>query len=348
MNADSARITRVLAALDRLDALDPTPWSQGLSPEGARLAWRCARDAITAAGLARELATPGERPRAVIVLVAAGVFTSPLEWVALLAAAGIAVLLKPPAREPAFCEALAAALRAEDLPVTLFAGHALPAEGEVVLAFGSDSTMAALEAAWPGRRLVLHGHRFSAALVADGAELDRKAAAFARDLALYDTRGCMAPVALFTTADPDALAPALAAALAEAEARWPAGPASAAAAPRLRERAGLARVIGKEIAGDRWRVLQLPLARFHPEALPRVAVVHAAPSLEAVADALAPYRAHLSTLGADLVSREGEDPRGPAWLGWFPRVCPLGAMQAPPFPRRHDGRPMLGSILGWG
>ncbi len=348
MSTDAARIARVMSALGRLVAQDPSPWSQGLSPEGARVALDAAAGAITPEGLASELATPGARPEAVAVLVAWGVFTSPLEWVAMLAAAGVEVLLKPPSLDPAFCVALVGALQAEGLPASLLEGREIPPRAGVVLAFGSDQTMDELRARWPERRLILHGHRFSAALVHAGADLQASARALANDHALYDTRGCMAPTAIFTDADPQALASAMAEAMAEAEARLPCGePRFPQLRARLRERVGLARVLGSARQADRWAVLTLPADRFVPDALPRVATLYALPSLEAAAPLLAPYRAHLSTLGAGR-AQNGEDPKRPAWTAWSPRVCALGTMQVPPFPRLHDGRPMLASILGLG
>lgn len=360
MNADSGeteRIGRVMSALGRLLAEDPTPWSQGLSPEGARLAMHSAAGAITAEGLRQELQTPGRRPAAVAVLVARGVFTSPLEWTCMLAAAGIAALLKPPSGEASFCEALAAAMQAEGLDVRLLPDRAIPEEATAILAFGSDQTMDRLAEDWPGRRLVLHGHRFSLALARAGADPDRVAADLALDLAHYDTRGCMAPTAIFTEGDADALCEALARAMAEAERRWPRGPQRwAADEARLRERAGLARVLGRATQGQRWSVLKLPPQRFVPAALPRVAVVHPVQTLDALGALLLPLRAHISTIGdsARSTPKTDEDPGDPAWLADTsgvssgaprPRVCALGTMQAPPFPRLHDGYPMLGSLL---
>lgn len=345
MKADEERVARVMAALAALAARDPTPWSQGLSPEGARLALQAAIGAITPEGLRAELATPGPRPAAVAVIVAWGVYTSALEWVALLAAAGIEALVKPPSADPGFCEALVAALGAAGLPARLLRGHDLPPEAEVILAFGSDSTMEALRRAWPARRLITHGHRFSLAFVAGDPEF--AARGLALDHALYDTRGCMAPTAAFTTGDPRELADALAAAMAEAEARWPRGDTSGLGA-RRRERVGLARVLGRAIEGERWSVLELPPRCFVPEALPRLATIHPIATAAALAELLAPWRPHLSTLGTDLDAQTREDPGTSALLSGFSRVCVLGTMQAPPFPRRHDGRPMLASILGSG
>lgn len=335
------RVDRVMAALARLRALDPAPPSQGLSPEGARLALDAALDAITPEGLEKERSTPGQRPACVALIAAWGVFTSPLEWVALLAAAGVAVRLKPPSRDPAFCQALARVFAAEGLDVTLLPDRALPPEARVVLAFGSDQTMATLRERWPDRRLVQHGHRFSLALAADPAT----ASALARDLTLYDTRGCMAPVCVLVPGEPAPLARALAAALEETEHLCPRGPLEPELGPLWRERAGLARVRGAAIEGPGWAVLTLPAQHLLPVALPRMAVLHPIPSLEAASELLLPWRAQLSTLGAAWCASEGQTAALPAWAGWFPRVCPLGAMQTPPFPRLHDGSPMLGSLL---
>ena len=71
------------------------------SAENAAECFRLACEPLRREALQRALAVPGRRPPDVTIAAAWGVFTSPLEWVALYAAAGMAVHLKaPPATRP--------------------------------------------------------------------------------------------------------------------------------------------------------------------------------------------------------------------------------------------------------
>lgn len=332
---DLDRVARVLRAVGAVAALDPMPLSQGLSPAGAAEALAAAVGAITPEGLRWELQTRGQRPREVLIVVASGVFTSPLEWVALWAAAGCRVRLKAPSAEPGFCTALASAFQAEGLPVSVQVDRDLGTP-EAVLAFGGDDAVAAVAAAASGARTALHGHRFSVALLPGDPS---HASAVARDLTLYDTRGCLAPAALFVLGDPGPLVDALAVALEQRGAAVPRGPLHDADAAILRRRLGLARARGRVVQGEEWAITVLPPRYLEPAALPRVASVYPIQDLGEMAGALAPWRDHLSTLATENWGRAHPV------LGWFPRLARLGRMQTPPFPRRHDGIPMLGSLL---
>lgn len=336
--ADAPRVAAVLRALDRLAALDVAPVAMDLHPVAAAAALDTALRPLTESALARELATPGRRPRTVSIVVPWGVFTTPIEWTALYAAAGAAVQLKAPTRDPAFCEALAAAFRAEGLPVDVTTSRALGAP-DAVVAFGDDESVAAVAAATPGARHALFGHRFSAALVADDPAV---AARVVADHLLYDTRGCMAPAAVFVHGAGDALFEALPAALEAATAALPPGAPAPELGPEERRRMGLARARGRASRGPGWSVALLPADHFHPVALPRMVTLHPVADAAAFRRVLAPWQDHLSALGTDDMARGG------GWsepLGWFTRVDAVGRLQRPTFPRLHDGVPMLGAVL---
>ncbi len=327
-------VDRVIAALTQLRALDAAPLSQGLHPRNARLCLDAALDAITASALRAELSTKGSRPDSVTVVAAAGVFTSPIEWVAILAAAGCRVHIKAPTEAPALCLALAKAMQAQALPVTADTKRALGTP-DAVVGFGSDASMATIRDATPGSRHSLYGHRFSIAVVT----CDPKAAAqaLARDAAMYDTRGCMAPTAVLTTGDPKVLAAHLAQAMAHAQQAIPRGQVDPALGPEWRRRVGLARIRGMCLEGEGWAVPVLDAADFQPVALPRMLPIHGIQSAPEIDALLAPWHHQLSTCGTDDAQLT---PRGTL------RRVALGQMQTPALPRDHDGRPMLGSILG--
>lgn len=338
---DAARVARVEAALGRLAAADPTPWAQGLSPAHARDALSSALGLIDRDGLARALAAPGPRPASAALVIPWGVFTMAIEWVALLAAAGVAVHLKAPARGPESCAAIAAAFQAEGLSVQSRAGRALPSV-EVIVAFADDPTIDAIRAAHPGVRVVGFGHRFSVHAVSDDPGL---AQAVAWDIAWYDTRGCMAPAATFVRGGGGALAAALPAAMRLAQFAQPRGPVDAGLGPEWRRRVALARRHGSVVEGDGFAVVELPARFFTPVALPRMAVLHPVADWAELGRVLAPWRAHLGTLGTDVPFAPWTEPAQALPLfGWFTRVDTPGVMQRPPFPRVHDGVDMLAGL----
>ena len=335
---DPPRIAAVVRALARLGETPLGAIAMGLHPRSAARALEVALESLDAEGLASELSAPGLRPRSVAVVVPWGVFTTPIEWTALYAAAGAEVQLKAPSRDPAACRWIAEAFAAEGLPVTASTSRDLGAP-DAVVAFGDDESVAAVAAATPGAKHALFGHRFSVALVEDDPSC---AAAVVADHLLYDTRGCMAPAAVFVRGSGAALVDALPAALAEATAVLPPGEPAPELGPEERRRLGLARARGRAAVGEGWSVALLPSTHFHPVALPRMVTVHPVEDAVALRRVLAPWQDHLSAVGVSPSLRSGD------WapvLRWFMRVDAPGRLQRPPFPRTHDGQPMLGSVL---
>ena len=342
--ADATRVAAVLRGLARLGRMPAAPLSDGLLEDTAREGLSAAIGAITEGGLARELATPGARPARVAVVAARGVFTAPLEWAALWAAAGAEVHLKAPRGAGGLCAALAACLRAEGLPVTSAEDRDLR-DPDAIVAFGSDASMAALPAASPRARVAAYGHRVSFALV--GAEGPGLATALAWDALAYGGRGCMAPAAVLVDGDPAAVVDALAEALPGLLWALPQAPLDPALGPEWRRRVGLARALGEVREGPGWAVLRLPLGALAPAALPGMIVVHGVADGVEARRALWPWRDQLSSLATDDGLRYIRDPAGWEELySWFPRVCVPGELQRPRFPRRHDGRPMMAPLLG--
>jgi len=291
-------------------------------------------DAITAQGLQSELATAGARPHDVTLVVASGVFTSPIEWTALLLAAGCQVRIKAPSATPKLCMALAEDLSAAGLPVRCDVDRDLGTP-DAVVGFGGDAAMADIKAATPQARHSLYGHRFSVAVVTQNPVAAAKELAL--DAAMYDGRGCMAPTAVFTTQDPAVLSHALAEAMAQAEVMLPRGEVDDTLGPEWRRRCGLARITHHCHEGSAWAVPVLDATHFMPVALPRMLPVHGVAHVEDIESCIQPWTHQLSTCGTD----------DPAMVpGDTLRTCGIGQMQRPEFPRAHDGRAMLGSVLG--
>ncbi len=255
------------------------------------------------------------------------------------AAAGCRVHLKAPAAAPDFLYALADAFASAGLPVTASTARDLD-HPDVIIGFGSDTTLTRLAADWPDARLIGFGHRFSVVW-----SVGRALSGVAWDVAMLDTRGCMAPTALFTDADPHARAASLADQLALMQRALPRGRVDEALGPEWRRRIALGRARGTVHGGEDWAVVVLPPEHFTPLALPRMLTIHPVPDAAALQSILRPWRPWLSTLSTDDYQWPGGNPAMIELQQWFPRICYPGTMQSPRFPRRHDGVEMSATIL---
>lgn len=314
-------VVRALHALGE-EALDPA-----LPPAHAREALALAIAPLTVEALLQEAARLPDPLPGVVLVVARGPFTSPLEWLALYATLGLRVHLKLPRDAAGPGTAFARAFAREGLPVTASTDRDLGGFPAIV-AMGGDQTAEELRRAWPQARLLAFGHRVSAAWVQvpdDAEERRALARALAWDHLLYDTSGCMAPVAIFAAGDREALALDLDRALCEAP--WPRATLDPRLGPAWRERLGLARARGRAWVGAEHAVLLLPAEALPERALPRMACL-------LPADPTALARLPLSSLAV----------AGPPPPVLAPRICAPGRLQTPEFPRRHDGVDMLDGV----
>jgi hypothetical protein len=325
-------VEQVIRGLARLRAREAGPLSQGLSPENAQACLHQAIRPLNVHSINAALQDSGPIPASIAFVIAYGVFSSPIEWVALALAGGATVHIKAPSQDPALVRALVEDMQKEGLPITWSTDRAIP-KTDAVVAFGDDDSIKTVAESTPLARHALYGHRFSVAFVTGSP--DDAATALALDVSRYDTRGCMAPTAVFTTGDPVALAASLAKAMQNAEHQWPRGTVDPALGPEWRRRLGLAQVLGIVHKGPNWAVMTLPSQYFTPSALPRMVTIHPVQDAAEFQALMAQQKPWLSTCGTDSPTLVGEN---------FHRICALGWMQAPPFPRNHDGRAMLSGL----
>ena len=281
------------------------------------------------------------------------------------------VLARPSSHDPVTARALARALAELDpelgacLSVVSFPSDDDAALGaflcaDCVVATGSDSTLASVAArVAPPRRLVGYGHRVSFAglgpEVAGSAALRAAADRLSLDVALFDQLGCLSPVALFVVGDAARAAragEALAAALAEREARWPRGPAPpevAAAIAAERSDAELRAAAGRPVAlwrsrGTEWTVIVEADTLWRRAPLHRFLRLHPVPDVAACVAALAPHGPHLA--GVALEGFGAAEPALAAALARLgaSRLCRFGSLQAPPLGWHHDGRGVLAPL----
>ena len=163
------------------------------------------------------------------------------------------VILKSPTSEPLFAPAFVRALtqRLPELETGLAAitwkGGNRALESPVVeaadriLAYGEAEALADLEHRAPGK-VFAYGPKTSLAVVASPQVTREVAAGLARDIALFDQRGCLSIQAIFTDGDPISIARLVASELAALGQIWPPGgldPVVAAGVQQIRSEATL-------------------------------------------------------------------------------------------------------------
>ena len=262
------------------------------------------------------------------------------------------VLLKSPSAEPVFVPAFLDALTrreprlAELVTAAVWRGGdqrieaPLLEQAATVIAYGDEPALADLERRAPGK-VVGYGPKTSLAVVGEhglsrtdtdshGRSPDSGlsvpvrdspwqsvCAGLARDIALFDQRGCLSVAAVYTSGDPEKLASRLAEDLAELSRRWPPGPADpavVAAVQQTRLEAEMRGLWAADLPILSGTVLIDPEPAFRPSPGLRTVRVHPFKELDRLPAILSPWRGKLQ--GAALA---GED----AWR-LAPALADLG------------------------
>ncbi len=319
-------------------------------------------------------------PELAVVLCARGVPTTPVADLLAALLVKAPVWLKPAAGADDLAARFAATLAAVDPEL----GGAVEARGwargspaeaealgaaEVVVATGRGETLAAVRAAAPAARLVLHGPRLSAAVVPREALADRESvvASLADDAAFAGGAGCLSPVVAWIEAPAAVVADMAAPVHAACEERWPAAPrADAPERERARFAEWLALADVERAAGATGAVVggfdgawivqaRTGAAPLDPPPVPRLLVLAPVADPAETVRACERRRGLVATVGiaggagnrAELrKDRTEELAIGLARAG-VERVAPLGAMQRPPLDWRRDGRATLADLVRW-
>jgi hypothetical protein len=244
------------------------------------------------------------------------------------------VLLKSPSAEPLFAPAFVAALVRREPRLAGAVGAAtwtggdadleapLLAAAGTVIAYGGSEALADLERRAGGSRFVGYGPKMSLAAIEPGAATspEEVAAGLARDVALFDQRGCLSVVAVYVGGGQDEaarFAGLLEASLADLAVRWPPGPAAPAALAAVQQARLEAELRGLPRSGlpvAAGTVLLEPEPKLRPSPGLRTVRVHPLPDLDRLPEILAPWRGRLQ--GAALA--------GPAAWRLAPRLAELG------------------------
>jgi hypothetical protein len=313
----------------RADLAPAIAASTGLSLPGVELGFGCLEIEADDASLERLVASVAEASRVHVVL-SANVFVAPLRALALARAASDRVTVRPSPRDPTLARALVAAAANPALALLEERDIAGIEEGDIHV-YGRDASVAAVRArARPGVIVRGHGAGMGVAVVTRDAVVPSAASDLARDVVVFDQRGCLSPRLAIVEGDgrrASAFAEALHLELAAWEARAPRG----ALSEDERVQAAAWRE-GLRFAGQVWSgaAHMVALAPGSALAVPppgRHVCVVAAGSLEDVRDSLAPVAALVVAVGSDAPARVQEVAPEHA------RLSALGEMQHP----RLDG-----------
>jgi hypothetical protein len=235
------------------------------------------------------------------------------------------MLLKSASAEPLFAPAfLAALVRREPRLAGAVAAATWPggeaaleepvlAGVERVIAYGGQAMLDDLgrrlgapgDIAAVSEKLIAFGPKVSLGVVAAAADLRGAAEGLARDVALFDQRGCLSVVAVYTDGDPQALAGGLARELAELGERWPPGPRDrflSAAVQHLRLDAEMRGLWHSELPLREGTVIVEPKPLLRPSPGLRTVLVHPLTGLARLPEILAPWQGKLQ--GAALAGEE--------------------------------------------
>jgi acyl-CoA reductase-like NAD-dependent aldehyde dehydrogenase len=235
-------------------------------------------------------------------------------------ALGRRVILKSSSAEPFFAPAFVAALARREpalgAAVTALAWRGGDREVEApllaacdpVLAYGDAPAIADIERRAAGR-VIAYGPKTSLGVVGRDADPAVVAAGLARDVALFDQRGCLSIAAVYVEGEElaVALAGALVSELARLADRWPPGPtlsSESAAVRQVRDEAVMAgaRILPLEPAAGTVVLDRRPA--FRPTPGRRTVRVHPLANLATLSALLAPWTGRLQ--GAALAGLDGE------------------------------------------
>ncbi len=200
----TARIVRLLNVARELAAdaslvpvLAP---STGLSPNGVRYAFEHSLESSDTLDIEAVFSSAHEATRSCVIL-SANVFLAPLRALTLALAGSDEVVAVPSSREPHFTEALVRSANLDSLTVARTLDVASVDTGDIHV-YGSDETIASVKRA---AKVTVRGHGtgFGVARIDPGHEPSLSAALVARDVALFDQRGCLSPRIVFVVGPTD-------------------------------------------------------------------------------------------------------------------------------------------------
>ena len=221
-----------------------------------------------------------------------------------------------------------------------------------VIAIGSDATIADIQKRiLPHQIFIPHGHQLSIGIVYS--DFETAAPLAARDISLFNQRGCLSPHAIYVEAEHATNFAALLAhameTFAQAHPPEPLSLSEAGAVRNLRETTRFATasthttLLWESSNNLDWTVVYEQHSQLKPSCLNRCVYVHPLPH-EINLETLGSHAKHLSTIALHPFDEEVAKN-----LTTLPahRICPLGQSQEPSLHWHHDGFAPLASLVSW-
>ncbi len=251
---DTVAAFRDPGSAERRELAGPLASLTRLSPPGLDAALEAVLGGVASEHAARVFEAAAPRATAaspVLVILSSNLPALAVQPLLPILASRRPAILKSASAEPLFTPAFVAALARRE-PAVGEAVAALTWEGgsralerpllaaaDRVLAYGDEETLTDLgrRLGRLGRRgkLVPYGPKTSLAVLGEAADPAAVADGLARDVALFDQRGCLSVAAVYTAGDPVELARELGRALERAARRWPPGTITAGEASAARQ-----------------------------------------------------------------------------------------------------------------
>jgi hypothetical protein len=272
-------------------------------------------------------------------------------------------LLKSSSAEPWFAPAFVAALARREAAfsdayaATTWPGGDAQLEAPIferagrVLAYGDQATLDDLARRAPGK-LFGYGPKTSLGIVGrvERQEIPEIAAGLARDVALFDQRGCLSIGAVYTTLPPAGvteLAETLAAELARLARIWPPGPVEPQDLAAVQQMRLAAELRGLDVFGSspaEGTMIVEPEGRFVPSPGLRTVRIHPIDDLARLPTLLAPWTDRIQ--GVALAGRDAEKLRPALAALGVSRFAPPGELQHPDASWHNGGAHPLDVLLG--
>ena len=266
-----------------------------------------------------------------------------------------------------FAQALPAPLR-DTIALTYWPGGTeeletvLFREADAIVVYGGTETVESIRSRAPsGKRLIVHGPRFSVGVVGASAleagALDQSAGDVARAVALFDQQGCVSPHAIFVQGDfatAMRFADALHRRLDTLETSLPRGSLTTADAVALHEaraRAEFANISGKQIellAGRTHTVVIAADESFQPSCLNRFVYVKPVRDVRDLIPQLRPVRDYLQSVAlCGMAEKQATELALELGRLGVSRITSFAQLPWPPLDWHHDGSRPLGELLRW-
>jgi hypothetical protein len=238
-------------------------------------------------------------------------------------------------------------------------------QADCVTVQGNNETLADIQSRLPQKvRFLRHGHRVSFGYltreVLSRFHAKELAAQAASDVAAWDQLGCLSPHVFYVesggSVTPELFGQLLADQLQKLQATEPRGLLSPETDATVASRQSLYELraanspdtcVWRSEHDTTWTVVLEGDPRFQASCLHRFVYVKGVSDLTEALRGAAAVQGAVSTVALAAMGARAQELAVELARWGVTRLCPVGSMQDPPLPWRHDGRPTLGDLVVW-